>query len=67
MNTHAIALLKDKFGQLHKLVHAQMQALLDLPSPIDILNSLETFYDAIKSHVKSLSSLGNHLIHTGTC
>ena len=45
---HLITLLKDRFGQPHKLVHAHMQALLDLPSPIDTLSSLETFYDAIE-------------------
>ena len=55
---HSITLLKDRFGQPHKLVHAHMQALLDLPSPIDTLSSLETFYDAIEGHVRSLSSLG---------
>ena len=55
---HSITLLKDRFGQPHKLVHAHMQAFLDLPSPIDTLSSLETFYDAIEGHVRSLSSLG---------
>lgn len=54
---HSIALLKDRFGQPHKLIHAHMQALLELPSPIDTLSSLETFYDAVEGHVRSLSSL----------
>ena len=55
---HSITLLKDRFGQPHKLVHAHMQAFLHLPSPTDTLSSLETFYDAIEGHVRSLSSLG---------
>ena len=55
---HSIALLKARFGQPHKLVHAHMQALLDLPNPTDTLSSLETFYDVMERHVRSLSSHG---------
>ena len=33
--SHSIALLQSRFGQPHKLVSAHMQALLDLPSPVN--------------------------------
>ena len=35
-----------------------MQALLDIPSPTNILVSLHMFHDSIKNHTQKLSSLG---------
>ena len=55
---HAIAILGDRYGQLHKIVNAHMQALLELPSPLSNLMSLRTFYDTVESHIRGLSSLG---------
>ena len=34
-----------------------MQALLDLPSPVNTLTSLQQFHDSVESHIRSLSSL----------
>ena len=62
---HSIALLKERFGQPHKLIHAHMQALLELPSPIETLSSPETFYDAVEGHIRSLSSLGKPVASYG--
>ena len=56
--SHSIALLQSRFGQPHKLVSAHMQALLDLPSPVNTLTSLQQFHDSVESHIRSLSSLG---------
>ena len=35
-----------------------MQALLDLPSPVNTHTSLQQFHDSVESHIRSLSSLG---------
>ena len=43
------------YGQLQKLVTAHMQALLDLPTPS---NTLQSFYVSIERHVCSLATLG---------
>ena len=56
--SHSIALLQSHFGQPHKLVSVNMQALLDLPSPVNTLTSLQQFHDSVESHIRSLSSLG---------
>ena len=55
---HSVALLKERFGQKPKLIQTHMQALLDLPAPIDTFSSLESFHDTIEGHVRSLTSLG---------
>jgi len=54
---HSIALLRERYGQTHKLVQAHMQALLDLPSPNNSLASLQLFHDSTESHMHSLSSM----------
>ena len=51
-------MLRERYGQDHKLVQAHMQALLDLPSPNNSLTNLQHFHDSIESHIRSLSSLG---------
>ena len=58
---NSITLLKDRFGQPHKLKHAHMQALLNLPNPVDSLSSLQTFYDTVEGHVRSLATLGKNI------
>ena len=55
---HAIAILKDRYGQHHKIMEAHMQALLEIPSPSNSLNSMRTFYDTVETHIRGLSSLG---------
>ena len=57
---HAIAILEDRYGQYHKIVkaHDHMQALLEIPSNSNILNSMWTFYDTVETHIWGLSSLG---------
>ena len=55
---HSVALLRERFGQPHKMSNAHMQALLKLPNPKDDLASLHVFYDLIAMHTRGLSSLG---------
>ena len=55
---HSLALLKERFGQSHKIVNAHMQSLLALPSPSNNLSSLRSFYDSVENHICGLSALG---------
>lgn len=54
----AIDLLKERYGQDHKIIHATMQALLQLPAPMYSFTSLKHFYDSMESYVRSLESMG---------
>jgi len=36
---HSVALLKERFGQLYKLVNAHMDALTNLPKPVNNLGN----------------------------
>ena len=54
----SVALLKNRFGQPHKLVNAHLQALLHLPNPSNTLTSLQLFHDSVEGHIRSLASLG---------
>ena len=55
--SHSVSLLRDRYGQPHKLISAHMKALIELPGPSNSLNSLQTFYDAVEAHTRSLASL----------
>ena len=55
---HSLALLKERFGQSHKIVNAHMQSLLALPSPSNNFLSLRSFYDSVENHIRGLSALG---------
>ena len=54
----AVTLLKDRFGQPHKVINAHMQALLDIKRPNRQLDNLQKFYDTLETHIRGLSSLG---------
>ena len=47
----AIILLKERFGQTHKITQAYIQALLEIPSPRNHLVSLRQFYDQMETYV----------------
>ena len=63
---HSVSLLKERFGQQHKLIDAHMEALLSAPAPSNNLMSLQSFYDTIQSHMRSLSTLGKTSDSYGT-
>ena len=53
----AIDLLKERYGQRHKIVHATMQTLIQLPAPMNTLHSLRKFYDDMETKIRALESL----------
>ena len=55
---HSVTLLKERYGEPHKLVDAHMQALIELNCPTNTLASLQLFYDSVEDHTRSLQSLG---------
>lgn len=63
---HSVTLLRERFGQQHKLIDAHMEALLNVPAPSNNLTSLQSFYDTIQSHMRSLSTLGKTSDSYGT-
>ena len=54
----SVQLLKERFGEPYKQIDAHMQALIDLPGPSNTPSSVRQFYDAIESHIRSLTALG---------
>ena len=54
----ALSLLKDRYGQPHKLISGYMKALWELPQPGDSTTSIKDFYDKLESYVRGLKSLG---------
>ncbi|XP_071128314.1 uncharacterized protein [Mytilus edulis] len=54
----AIELLRNRYGQPHKIINAYMRALLDIPAPHDTLESLRTFHDKSEAYIWGLESLG---------
>ena len=56
--TKAIDLLRERFGQSHKISSAYMQSLLELPRPDNSTHSLQRFHDKLETFVRGLESLG---------
>jgi hypothetical protein len=50
-------LLKERYGQKHKIINAYMKSLLDLPALQSNLLSLKEFYDTTESYIRGLESL----------
>ena len=55
---HSIEVLQKRFGENRTLANSHIQALIDLPSPTNTLDSLRRFHDLTESHIRSLTSLG---------
>ena len=55
---HSVILLKERYGETHKLIDAHMQALIGLSNPSNTLTALQLFHDSVEGHIKSLESLG---------
>ena len=56
--SNAIDLLKQRFGQPHKLRANYMQSLIDIQKPDNSVVSLRTFHDKIETCIRGLKSLG---------
>ncbi|XP_032227965.2 uncharacterized protein LOC116611657 [Nematostella vectensis] len=54
----ALATLKERFGQTHRLTNAHMTALLYLQFPTSNLESLRPFCDALETNIRALEALG---------
>ena len=50
--TTAVDLLKERFGRPHKVIHAYMKALMDLPAPTNELSSLRSYSDKLEAYVR---------------
>ncbi|XP_064639580.1 uncharacterized protein LOC135495093 [Lineus longissimus] len=56
--TNAMEILKERYGQQHKLRNAYMTALWSLPSPTETISSLQTFHDNVETYVRGLQAIG---------
>ena len=54
----AISLLQERYGQTHKIIQTYMQALLDIPPPLNTVDSLRIYCDKMETYVRGLESLG---------
>ena len=54
----AMTLLRERYGQPHKVRSALMKALWELPKPAEDIVSLRTFYDCLQSYIRGLAALG---------
>ena len=50
----AISLLQERYGQTHKIIQTYMQALLDIPQPLNTVDSLRNYYDKMETYVRGL-------------
>jgi hypothetical protein len=62
----AIALLKERHGQKHKIKNAYMKTWSNLPTPQPNLSRLREFYDTTGSYIRGLESLGQQEESFGT-
>jgi hypothetical protein len=63
--SRAVDLLRDRFGQTQEIVHATMQALLNLPGRNTVYN-LRHFCDKMEAYIRGLESLGKYQESYGT-
>ena len=61
----ALSLLKERYGQTHKITSAYVQALVQLPAPSDNIGALRNFYDRMETNIRGLESLGEMPDHHG--
>ncbi|XP_071161120.1 uncharacterized protein [Mytilus edulis] len=54
----ALHVLKQRFGQPHKIVQTYMQSLISLPSPTSNITHLKFFYDSMENYIRGLESIG---------
>lgn len=47
-NANSVTLLKNHYGQPHKVMSTHMQVFLDLPNPSNALTSLQLFHSSVE-------------------
>ena len=62
----AIGIIRERFGQEHKIINANIQSMIDLPPPMSNAESLRNFSDRIECSIRGLESLGTHESSFGT-
>jgi len=55
---NAIELLRERYGQTHKIIDNFMTLLLELPPPRNSVHSLREFHDKMETYIRGLESLG---------
>ena len=53
-----MTLLKEHYGKPQRIISSHIQALVDLPKPLNKSSSLRLFHDKVESHIHCLESLG---------
>jgi hypothetical protein len=56
--SHAFELLKERYGEKHRIINAYMQALWHLPKTSNDVNGLRSFMDKLETYIRGLSALG---------
>ena len=54
----ALSVLKQRYGQPHKIIAGYVKALWELPKPTDSIASVKDFYDSLETYIRGLKSLG---------
>ena len=54
----AITIIRERFGQNHKIINAHIQSLMNLPAPKQNAESLRNFSDRLECSIRGLESLG---------
>jgi hypothetical protein len=56
----AVDLLKERFWQSHKIIHAYIQAILNLPAPsnTETIHSMRNYINKLEANIRWLESLG---------
>ena len=54
----ALSVLKQRYGQPHKIIAGYMKALWELPKPTDSIACVKDFYDSLETYIRGLKSLG---------
>ena len=50
----AIGIIRERFGQEHKIINANIQSMIDLPAPKSNAESLRNFSDRIECSIRGL-------------
>ena len=64
--TQALEVLRERFGQRHKIIQSYMNALMELPKPSYSVYSLRSYYDSLETYIRGLDSLGHDQESYGT-
>ena len=61
----AIGILRERFGQEHKIINANIQSMIDLPAPRSNAESLRNFSDKMSAEFEGYSRWGRMKVRSG--